>query len=519
MRVNLVDGEIDAIEEGNLKGKSKNGEYVQGNDESNGYTELGRKSQVQKDLTSERYRIRENYIGYKQTFHEKGNLVDIKMEGESNAKEDIWLQSPHNDTEHYNIMSSTETVASSNDSIADMYETNYKYFSVRKSSLSEDSLGSASDGQHNLKLDKIKRSKNGIFEEDRRILRLPKLYRTCEPLNGKTRTEENALSKDAKEEKHKRDDHVVYLPNRVYLQRSNGKVVEKNSISNFNPLVHVSNMNYYCNPCAKQNGKDNHFTYDCTYDNQNGSLRYRCHPSCEQHDSKCLHEGDRFKQNEGNFYMNKKCSLEFDNYLKGMYFTKRSYMEAELRKKCSHYFLPLRRPFRDDGSSGRPVASGGLLRKRESGSSGRFSDESSGNFIFGLSADPVDPGERLNDGTHPHGEKHQNGSHNLRKGHKCNGDEYHPGKNADHESPSCPKRNNLFSQLLKNLKLLGYAIFFCFFMSNGNKEMKEKQNSTRSGKRTFPHSSSLKSERMRKQSLQAELKQIASKKKTHNMQK
>ncbi|GAB68316.1 hypothetical protein PCYB_131910 [Plasmodium cynomolgi strain B] len=297
MRVNQLDGEIAAIGERNSKEKRKNGKLVHEHDESKGYTELRRNSQVRKDLTSERYRIREDYTGYKQTFYQKGSQVETKMAGESNAKEDTWLKSPRNDTEHYNIMSSTETVMSSNDSVADMYETNYKFFAVRKSSLSEESPGSASDWQHNLKLDRIRSNQNDVFQEDRRIVRLPKPYRRSGPLNGKRRIEENALTEkralaekhalteDAKEEKHKKDGHVVYVPNHAYLERSNGKVLEKNSISNFNPLVHVSTMHYYYNPCERQNCNDNHFSYDCPYDFQNGSFRYGCHPFCESHDS------------------------------------------------------------------------------------------------------------------------------------------------------------------------------------------------------------------------------------------
>ncbi|ANQ06498.1 Uncharacterized protein PCOAH_00007340 [Plasmodium coatneyi] len=476
MRVNLVDGEIEAIEERNSKEKRKNGKLVKGHDESKGYTELGRNFHVLKDLTRKRYRIREDYTGYKQTFHQKGSQVETKMEEESNAKEDTCLESPRNDTEHYNIMSSTETVVSSNDSIEDMYETNYKYFAVRKYSLSEDSPGSASDWQHNLKLDRIRRNQNDVFQEDRRFVMPPKAY-------GKRRTEENALTNDAKEEKQKKDDHVVYMPNHIYLERSNGKVLEKSSISNFNPLVHVSSMHYYYNPCGGQNCKDNQFSYACPYDIQNGSFRYVCHPFCQPHDSRCLHAGDPVSPNEGNVYMNKRCSLEFDNYLKGMYFTNRSYMEAELRKRCSHYFRPLRRPFREVGSNRGAVASGGLPRKRESGSSGRFS---------------VDPVDQLNRRDHPQGANHQNRSHNLRMGHKCKGEEYHQRKIAEQENSTCPRKNNLFSQLIKNLKLLGYALFFCFFISNENKAMKEKQNSTRGGKKAFPHSSSIKSERRRK---------------------
>ncbi|KMZ90837.1 hypothetical protein PVMG_04026 [Plasmodium vivax Mauritania I] len=453
MRVNQLDGEIVAIEERHSKEKRKNGKLVQGHDESKEYTELGRTPQVRKDLTSETHRIREDYPGYEQTFYQKGSQGEIKMTGESNAKEDTWLKPPRNDTEHYNIMSSTDTLLSSDDSVADMYETNYKYFLVRKFSLSEESPGSASDWQDNLKLDRPRSHQNGVFQEDRRIVRLPKPYGRSEPRNG--------------------------------------KVLEKNTISNFNPLAHISTKHHYYNPCARHNCNGNHFSYDYPCGVQNGSLRYGCHPFCEPHDGKYLHAADGVSQNEGNFYMNKKCTLKFDNYLKGMYFTNRSYMEAELRKKCSHYFLPLRRPFRAEGSNTGAASSGGPPPKRGSVSSG--SSGSSGEF----SANPVDPVDRLNGRTHPHGEKHQTRSHNLRKGRKCKGDEYHRRKNANHES-TCPSKKNLFSQLLKNLKLLGYALFFCFFISNENKAIREKQNSTRGGKKAFPNSSSLKSERRRK---------------------
>ncbi|CAA9990143.1 conserved Plasmodium protein, unknown function [Plasmodium knowlesi strain H] len=483
MRVNQLDGEIAVIEERNSKDKHKNGKLVQEHDESKGYTELGRNSQVIKGLTRERCHIHEDYTDYKKTLHQKGSQVETMMEGEPNAKEDTWMEFPRNDTEHYNIMSSTETVVSSNDSVEDMYEKNYKYFAVRKYSLSEDSPGSASDWRHNLKLDRIRCNQNDVFQEDRRIVSLPKPYRRSEPLNGKGLTEENALTNDAKEEKRKQNDHAVYLPNRVYPGRSNEEVLEKNSVSDFNPLVHVSTMHYYYNPCGKQNCRDNHFSFDNPYDIQNGSFRYVCHPFCQPHVTRCLHPGDRIGQNEGNSYMNKKCSLEFDNYLKDMYFTNRSYMEAELRKKCSHYFLPLRRPFLEGGSKRGTVASGSLLRKRESCSSGRLGD------------DLVDP---LKGRTHPHGAKHENNSHNISIGHKCKEEKYHRRKYADQENAPCPRKNNLFSQLIKNLKLLGYALFFCFFISNENKAMKEKQNSTRGGKKALPHSSCLKSERRRK---------------------
>ncbi|EUD66531.1 hypothetical protein C922_03165 [Plasmodium inui San Antonio 1] len=510
MRVNQLDGEIAPIKERNSKDKRKNGKLVQGHDESKGYTKLGRNPHVRKDLTRERYRIREDYTGYKQTFYQKGCQVETKMVEESNAKEDTWLKSPCNDTEHYKIMSSTETVLSSNDSVTDMYEKNYKYFAVRKSSLSEESPVAASEWQHNLKLDSIRSNQNDVndaFRENRRIVRLPKTHRMSEPLNGNKHTEENAstekhplaernaLTEDAKEEKHKKDNPVVYMPNHVYLERSNVVVPEKNSISNFNPLVHVSNIHYYYNPCERQNCNDNHFSYDCPYNGRNRSFRYGCHPFCEPHDGKCLHAADHVSPNKDNFYMNKKYSLEIDNYMKGMYFTNRSYIEKELRKKWSHYFRPLKRPFRGEGSNRGAIASDGLLRKRESGSSGGLGSGMSGEFSFGLSVDPVD---RLNGQSHAQWAEHQTRSHTLRKGRKCKGEEYHRRKNADHEGPSCPSKKNLFSQFLKNLKLLGYALFFCFFMSNENKAIKEKQNSRRGWKKAFSHSSYLKSERKRK---------------------
>ncbi|GAW82837.1 hypothetical protein PGO_131090 [Plasmodium gonderi] len=480
MHVNQVDAGIAPIAETYFKSKNKNIKNVQRHYVSKEYTELVKNVPVQKELRSEKYNIYNDYPNCEKKYkkqkkiYQKVNEADTQLAAEPNVNEKKSWERQSNWIEHYNLMSGTDTGLSSNGSIADMYETNYDYFSKRKCSMSEISLES-SHSRQKLKLDSIRNNQNDDFEKDKKVYMLPKVY-GIRPFNVERFRNGNILTNHPNSNKNKKL-QMKYMSNGVYQEGSNSNIPITNSVMNFNPLVCVNSRNSYYTSFNRYNCNENQHSYNRSNNSGNYSFHYD-HPPCEFHD-KCFHTADKVNKNSHYLYSTNKSILKYQNYLKDVCLSNKHYMEEELRKKCCHYFLPLRRPYYQENYQSGNDDPRFIARKRVTHRRGTHNSDvnSYDDYIaHSKSVSNGDSPEQDNIRTHQNGVKYKTCSYNLKK-RRSKGNEYYRRKNTLNNGTLYLSKKKKFSQLLKNLKLLGYALFFCFFISNQNKSTKEKQTS------------------------------------------
>ncbi|CRH00682.1 hypothetical protein PRELSG_1102900 [Plasmodium relictum] len=335
-----------------------------------------------------------------------------------NLKENKFNNQNYNNIEHYNIMSSTDPSLSSNNSITKMYETNYDYFTKIKDIKNE--LSCVPNSEINL-ITNYNTNKNNvslkhIYLSNRNIKITGKSNENIS-VNLKKMNEKKILKDN--ENLHKYKDSSSYKSRYTYLNQTKGKIPTKKNEINFNPHT-CNNRNIQINYDPTNKLFNKNITFFKNFSKMNNE---------ETHKIK---------------YMSK-----YKNYLKNSYNINNPYVKEKCMKKrnnCIFFRRYNSKNFKYTKSYYSPFIVQNLKKNQNI-----FNDII--NYPYNKNT------------------KYKNLSNNFT--------DYRPRKSkGSHKKITCKNKyiyaKNLFSKLMKKLRLLGYALFFCFFISNKTKTMKEK---------------------------------------------
>ncbi|SBT72029.1 conserved Plasmodium protein, unknown function [Plasmodium malariae] len=441
---------------------------------------IKREDEDTKEVENKKYQIQNNTTCYVKEIKDneendnRDNLYETISQTKSKSlkKQNIngsELVERYNHIEHYNIMSSTETVVSSNETIEDMYETNYYYFTQSNATRNGTSIVS-SDSQKIFDSNLIIH-KNDINLNCKDIKIISKSHEKNVLLNSKQGAQQNKLNDDVSRCKCKCNT-LMFMSNNAYTKDSKNMVPKHKNVMNFNPLVYITNSKTH-HPNITNNCNDAFCSYNNTshsYDNisndYNTGLHYN--PICVSPNRyiNCLNIVNKTKSE---LYYIKKYTPEYGHYGRTAYLTNKLYLKGKFKKKShNNNFFPFKR-YNQINYKNRKFSPNSFLFKK---------------LRHHNKIDHIDSYTKIEN------RKYRNFLNNLIM--------FRPRKNRTYERKNSicksksSRKKSLFINLLKKLKLVGYALFFCFFMSNQNKSTKEKQNSNHFGNTSYTNSSSFK---------------------------
>ncbi|VWU48764.1 conserved protein, unknown function [Hepatocystis sp. ex Piliocolobus tephrosceles] len=362
--------------------------------------------------------------------------------------------------EHYNIMSSTENVMSSSNSITEMYESNYNLFVVNNSDNMSEISTPSFNSQENLPLSYCSNKQKKMLVKNNK--KIKNCVRHCEnellnPItkNKKSNILDNCIS--LKESKKKESFFPYYINYNNFEKRENKKCTEK-KIMNFNPLTYITNTN--------NNPNMNNFYYDY-YDNlkkyNNFFYNYNYCNNCNAE-----------LQNNSFTTSHNTYARQLKEYNK---------MENELHDLKSHYSLECEKLFKKT-----------FLTKQSCNLKTNVKKQFNNNYNFPVftkcKSKKHEGSKKMNTNFFILKRKKNNMLYDIDnfykfknvKFDKClnNNVQYKPYKNVMY----CKKINSTskgkylvkkgkFMRLVKNLKLLGYVLLLGFFFSKTDKTLKE----------------------------------------------
>ncbi|CRG95903.1 hypothetical protein PGAL8A_00311600 [Plasmodium gallinaceum] len=357
---------------------------------------------------------------YKDLDKIKSDFINRKSSSEENLKDSKNNIQNYNNIEHYNIMSSTDPSLSSNNSITEMYETNYNYFTNFKGEMSELPISS-----YNLKIKSIPNHNinkyNNLLKNiylNNKDIKTKKLYENIS-VNLKKKNENKIKKEYSNLQKYK--DTLLYKSRYIYLKQIKSKNSLKKNGTNFN-------LN--------------------THNNRNIQIKYE--PINKLINKNILFLGSFNKMKNRTPHKIKYIS-KYKNHFKKVHHINESYLNGKFKKKRNNCI------FLDQHNS--------------------KNIKSIKNYYIPFILQNIRKNQSiLNDIINYSYIKNMKDENLLN-----NSIDYRPKKSKGiYRRITCKNKcvytKNAFTNLMEKLKLLGYALFFCFFFTNKTKSTKDKAN-------------------------------------------
>ncbi|SBS87097.1 conserved Plasmodium protein, unknown function [Plasmodium ovale] len=433
--------------------KSAEMQNAQGDKEPSRYIELVKRGRGEKDNEKHNVHNSEEHVNgwvNAEHFYETSGQADKRSPKGKTMKGKKMNGGNHNHVEHYYIMSSTDPVLSSNDSVEDMYEKNYTYFTKNEAILSKMPVVSSESKKCFSSAENI--NKNNILLQSKCLKReqievTTKCYEN-KMVNSKRRCDKNALIGDSHKRKRKRDAFLC-MSNGVNWKNAERHTDEKKNVINFNPLVYIARSNDYHDVGYNRNGavanynkSDSHNCRNAPND-RNGESLYDPFGSLPWKNTNLLEKATKEKRDLCHV---DKYSQEYENYLRHIFLMGKPYLNEKFKKTVKNNYLSFRR------------------RKAKNCKNGYIYPDS---FYFKHVAHR-DAIYDMHCYTKVKNVRCGNYTNNIvRHSPQKSGVHYRRKNSTRKNKHICEK--NIFEKVLKNLKLLGYALFFCFFISSQKK--------------------------------------------------
>ncbi|CAD2087935.1 conserved Plasmodium protein, unknown function [Plasmodium vinckei lentum] len=461
-----------------------------------GYIEFAKKKSDKNIFCKQSYNDI-NYNGNKKKGINKYVLFEDSLKKKIRQKkrnQSLLLEDNNNENiEHYDIMSSSDTILSSDSSLENMYEMNYNHFSYNKNSV--ENLGNSpsnsrikfisKDGsQKAIKIKKNNTSRNirGLtsFRSNsfgccnkfllNRVLKSEEkdnsdsTYQKVKLLSDKKMKNRNNCYSDKDHKKYKRTPFVCKFVN-CNIKNEEIQINSNTNIIDFNPLTYIANK-YMDNSYGYviRNYEDHQKNYTPYSYNMSKEFNYDSkNKISEQANTKSYLLNTFPTKNEKFYCMQNNMMMEYSNNLKERNVMNRLNIKEEKDMKKKKNIIPTR-------------------------TNDYINDISNSNITTFIKYGPTRyiTNPDLYEDTELSNETCDiKNNFQLKKEYKnylnnliC----YIPkhNKNIFYKKKKNFKKNkvykkNIFEDIFKKIKLLSYAIFFCFFISSKNRSIKEQK--------------------------------------------